>query len=249
MIPIKTTAEITKMKKAGEILSEVKQVVFDAIRPGITTDELDKIAFNETIKRDAKPAFLNYSGFPKTACISVNDEMIHGIPSQRVINDGDIVKVDMGVIWEGYYSDSAFTKGVGTISDKDKKLINVARDAFYVGMDQIKPGARVGDISSAIGEFVKSRGMFVPNGFTGHGIGKNLHEDPSVPNHGQPGIGPLLKDGMVICIEPMILQGSNEVIILPDGWTVVSSTGKNAAHYEHTVLIEGGKPVILTGGI
>ena len=247
MIKIKTFSEIEKMTKSGEILAEVKQIVFDAIVPGITTLELDKIAFNAIKSRKAKPAFLGYGGFPGTACISVNEELIHGIPGSRVIHEGDIVSVDMGAIWKGYYSDSAFTKGIGKISEKDKKLIQVSRDAFYVGIDQIKPGARVGDIESAIGDFVKSKGYYVPDGFTGHGIGTKLHEEPQVHNKGSKGTGALLKDGMVIAIEPMILQNSDKVIHLNDNWTIISKDGSNTSHYEHTVLIKDGRPVILTG--
>lgn len=249
MINIKNENQITLMKESGAILAEVKQIVFDAIKPGITTKELDDIAFDEIAKRGAKPAFKGYQGFPGTACISVNEELIHGIPGSRVIQEGDIVKVDMGAIWKGWYSDSAFTKGVGEISNKDKKLIQVARDAFYVGLDAIKPGARVGDISHAIGSFVKKQGFFVPENFTGHGIGKKLHEEPYVPNQGQPGTGPLLKDGMVICIEPMILQSSNAVKVLSDGWTVVSTHNKNTSHYEHTIVIKNGHGEIITGGM
>lgn len=250
MIKIKKQNEIELMKKSCQILSEVKQIVWDSIRPGISTQELDDIAYDEIIKRGAKPAFKGYQGFPGTACISVNEELIHGIPSKtKTIKKGDIVKVDMGAIWKGWYSDSAFTKGVGKISDKDQKLINIAKDAFYIGLDAIKPGARVGDISHAIGKFVKSKGLFVPSQFTGHGIGKSLHEAPYIPNEGTANTGPLLKNGMTICIEPMILQQSNQVKILEDKWTVVSVHNKNTAHYEHTVLIEDGVGKILTGGI
>ena len=247
MIKIKSKSEIELMKHSGAVLAEVKQIVWDAIVPGVTTLELDKLAYDEIKKRGCKHAFLGYGGFPGTACISVNEELIHGIPGKRVIHEGDVVSVDMGAIWKGYYSDSAFTKGVGKISDKDKKLIDVARDAFFVGIDQIKPGARVGDIEAAIGDFVKSKGYFVPDGFTGHGIGTALHEDPQVHNKGSKGNGPLLKDGMVIAIEPMILQNSDKVIHMDDDWTIISKDGSNTSHFEHTVLIENGRPVILTG--
>lgn len=249
MIHIKSEKEINLMKESGAKLAEVKQIVFDAIEAGITTQELDDIAYKAILDRGGKPAFKGYQGFPGTACISVNEELIHGIPGSRVIKNGDIVKVDMGVIWKGWYSDSAFTKAVGNISKRDKKLIQVARDAFYIGLDAIKPGARVGDVSHAIGEFVKSQGFFVPENFTGHGIGRHLHEDPYIPNEGNPGVGPLLKDGMVICIEPMILQSSNAVTVLKDGWTVVSPSKKNTAHYEHTIAIKNGRGEIITGGM
>lgn len=248
MILFKSKDEIELMRVSGSILAEIKQIVYDALVPGVSTKQIDDIARKEIAKRGAKPAFLGYGGFPGVACISVNEELIHGIPSDtKIIKEGDIVKVDMGVIWKGYYSDSAFTKGIGKITEQDQKLIDVAKEAFYVGLNAIKPGARVGDISSAIGAFVKSKGMFVPLEFSGHGIGKNLHEDPYVQNYGVAKTGPLLKDGMVIAIEPMILQGSNEVKVLNDKWTVVSLSKKNTSHYEHTVAIVDGHGVILTG--
>lgn len=247
MIKIKTTQDIQKMKKSGEILAEVKQIVFDAIKAGVTTKHLDDVAYNAIIERGGKPAFKGYGGFPGTACISINEEMIHGIPGNRILKDGDIVKVDMGVIYDGWYSDSAFTKGIGEISKKDKELIQVAKDAFYIGLDAIKPGARIGDISAAIGEFVAKKGYRVPYDYSGHGIGKALHEDPFIPNWGTKGTGALIQDGMVFAIEPMILQTSSEVKILSDKWTVIALDGKNTSHYEHTVAIVNGKPEILTG--
>lgn len=249
MIIIKDHKQIELMRKSGEILAEVKQIVFDAIEPGMTTKQIDKIAYKAIVDRGGKPAFKGYHGFSGTACISVNEEMIHGIPGKKVIREGDVVKIDMGVIWKGWYSDSAFTKGVGQITKEDQELIKVARDAFYVGLAAIKPGARVGDISHAIGEFVRKKGYFVPKEYTGHGIGQNLHEDPFVPNEGNKGTGVLLKDGMVICIEPMILKNSNEIRVLSDKWTVVSKDKSNTAHFEHTVLIKDGKGEILTGGM
>ncbi len=249
MISIKTASEIILMKKSATICKEVKQILFDAIKPGIKTITLDKLAYKEIIKRGGKPAFLNYLGFPNTICISLNEQVIHGIPGNRVIKDGDLVKVDIGVIFDGYYSDSAFTKGVGTISQSAQKVMEVAKAAFYVGLNQIKPGARVGDIENAIGQYVRLQNMYVPSDFTGHGIGKKLHEDPSIHNQGIAGRGPLLRNGMVICIEPMILQQTNKVKILEDRWTVVSLSGLPTAHYEHTILIENGFPVILTAGI
>lgn len=249
MITIKTAAEIALIKKSAEILTTVKQFVYDAIKPGIKTIDLDKLAHREIIKLGGKPAFLNYHGFPNTLCISVNEEVIHGIPGKRVIKDGDIIKVDIGVIFKGYYTDSAFTKAVGKVNPQHLKVIEVAKQAFYVGVNQIKPGARIGDIESAIGQYVRAQNLYVPSDFTGHGIGLNLHEDPSIHNQGIPKTGPLLRDGMVICIEPMILQQTNKVKIAKDGWTVVSLSGLPTAHYEHTILIENGYPIILTEGI
>lgn len=249
MIQIKTKSQIELIKKSCEILAEVKQILFDEIKEGITTLELDKIAFNEIKKRGAKPAFLGYHGFPGTACISINEEAIHGIPSNRTIKNGDIVKIDMGVIYKGYYSDSAFTKGVGNISSRDQKMIEVAKGSFYAGLDAIKPGARVGDISFAINKYATEHGFEVCEEYSGHGIGKKLHEDPLVPNNGLKGVGPLLSDGMVICIEPIILQDTKKIKTGSDNWTIIAENGKNTAHYEHTILIENGRGVILTEGI
>ncbi|MDD1372160.1 type I methionyl aminopeptidase [Metamycoplasma hyosynoviae] len=247
MIKIKTLEEIEKIKKACSILAEVKKIVYDFISPGVSLKEIDSVAFKEIIKRQGKPAFLGQYGFPNTCCISVNEELIHGIPSDYVVKNGDIVKIDMGVIWDGYYSDSAFTKGVGDISEQDKKLIQVAKDAFYAGFDAIKVGKRIGDISFAIGSYIKSQGFYTPEEYTGHGIGKELHEDPIVDNDGVPGTGPIIRNGMVICIEPMILQKSKNVVVKKDRWTVVDPYGLNTSHYEQTVLIYDNKAYILTG--
>lgn len=249
MIIIKSDAEIAKITKSCQILAEVKQVVYDSVRPGVSLEELDSIAFNETIKRGAKPAFKGLYGFPKTACISLNEELIHGIPDSRVIKEGDILKVDMGCDYQGYKSDSAFTIGVGKISPQDQKIIDVAKGAFYAGFNAIKPGARVGDISYAVGQYIKKNNLYTPMEYCGHGIGADVHEDPYVFNDGKPHTGALLRDGMVICIEPMILQDIAKIRVLRNKWTVVSASGKNAAHYEHTVLIKDGKGVILTKGI
>ncbi|WP_406617490.1 type I methionyl aminopeptidase [Mycoplasmopsis adleri] len=249
MITIKSPREIELITKSCKILAEVKEVLYDFVRPGVSLKELDSIAFNEIVKRGAKPAFKGLYGFPATACISVNEELIHGIPSDYVIKDGDIVKVDLGCNYQGYQSDSAFTKGVGNISEDDKKIIRVAKEAFEAGLKAIKPGARVGDVSYAIGRVIEQNNLYTPSEYCGHGIGKAVHEDPNVFNDGFPNTGPLLRDNMVICIEPMILQGSAKVRLKKNRWTVVSVEKKNAAHYEHTVLIKNGKGVVLTKGI
>ncbi|QIW61923.1 type I methionyl aminopeptidase [Mycoplasmopsis gallinacea] len=245
---VKKPHEIQKITKACQILAEVKQIVYDFVSPGVSLKEIDQLAFKEIVKRGAKPAFLGLYGFPATACISVNDELIHGIPSDYVVKEGDLISVDLGCIWDGYNSDSAFTKGVGKIDPSDQKLIDVAKGAFQAGIAAIKKGARVGDISHAIGQYIKKHNLYTPDEFCGHGIGKSLHEDPNVHNDGKKGTGPILKDGMVICIEPMITQ-TQKIRILDDGWTVVSDDGSNTSHYEHTVLIKDGKGVVLTKGI
>ncbi|WP_426461483.1 type I methionyl aminopeptidase [Mycoplasma hafezii] len=248
MIKIKDKSAIEKITRSCQILAEVKAVLWDFVRPGVSLKELDQLAFKEITKRGAEPAFLGLYGFPATACISVNEQLIHGIPSDYVIQEGDLVSIDLGCKYQGYNSDSAFTKGVGKISATDQKIIDVAKGSFEAGLAAIKKGARVGDVSYAIGQYIKKHNLYTPDEFCGHGIGLQLHEDPNVMNDGKKGTGPLLKDGMVICIEPMITQ-SPGIKILKDGWTVVSRDGKNTAHYEHTVLIKNGRGVVLTKGI
>ncbi|WP_406614287.1 type I methionyl aminopeptidase [Mycoplasma corogypsi] len=245
---VKTKDQIQKITRSCQILAEVKQIVYDFVRPGVSLKEIDQLAFKEITSRGAKPAFLGLYGFPATACISVNEELIHGIPSDYIIKDGDIVKVDLGCIYQGYNSDSAFTKGVGNITITDHKIISVAKNAFMAGLNAIKKGARIGDISYAIGKYIQKSNLYTPSEFCGHGIGAKLHEDPNVPNSGKKGTGPLLQDGMVICIEPMITQ-CPKIKVQADGWTVVSADGSNTAHYEHTVLIKDGKGIVLTKGI
>ena len=246
MIKIKSRQEIELITKSCQILASVKTKVRKAVRPGVSLEELDSIAYNETIKAGAKPAFLGYMGFPKTICASVNEELIHGIPSQRILKEGDLVSIDMGLIYQGYYSDSAFTVSVGKTTKENAFLINAAKQAFYEGLAAIKPGAKTGDIAYAIGKYIKKQNLYTPDEFSGHGIGTKLHEDPLVLNDGKAGTGVLLQNGMVICIEPMILQKSKRIKILADGWTVVAQSGLKAAHYEHTVLIKDGKGVVLT---
>ncbi|MCK5867296.1 MAG: type I methionyl aminopeptidase [Mycoplasmataceae bacterium] len=249
MIHIRTEKEIELLRKSSQILAEVKQIIWDFIEPGVNLLEIDALAEKEIKNRGAKSNFKHYHGFPNVSCISVNEVLIHGIPSDYVVKEGDIVSIDLGCIWKGYHSDSAFTKGVGKISSSSQKVIDVAKEAFYAGLNAIKRGARIGDIENAIGKYIKSQGMYTPDNFTGHGIGTELHMDPYVRNSGAAKTGVLLKDGMVICIEPMILQESKNVKILKDGWTVVAEDGKHAGHYEHTVLIENGEAVILSEGI
>ena len=246
MIKIKSRQEIELITKSCQILASVKTKVRAAVRPGVSLEELDSIAYNETIKAGAKPAFLGYMGFPKTICASINEELIHGIPSKRILKDGDLVSIDMGLIYKGYYSDSAFTISVGKVTKENAFLINAAEQAFYEGVAAIKPGAKTGDIAYAIGKYIKEQNLYTPDEFSGHGIGTKLHEDPLVLNDGKPGTGILLQDGMVICIEPMILQKSKRIKILADGWTVVAQSGLKSSHYEHTVLIKDGKGVVLT---
>lgn len=246
MITIKSQREIELITKSCSILASIKKIVKSAVRPGVSLKDLDSIAYNETIKAGAKPAFLGYHGFKGTICASVNEELIHGIPSNRVLKEGDLLSLDMGVVYQGFYSDSAFTISVGKTTAENELLIKVAKEAFNCGLAAIKPGAKVGDISYAIGECIRKYNLFTPDEFTGHGIGKSLHEEPYVYNDGVKNTGVLLRDGMIICIEPMILQESKKIKILKDGWTVVAANGKKTSHYEHTVLIKNGKGIVLT---
>ena len=246
MIKIKSQKEIDLITQSCKILASIKKIVKDAIRPGVSLKDLDSIAYNETVKRGAQPAFLGYQGFTGTICASVNEELIHGIPSDRILKDGDLVSIDMGVKYQGYYSDSAFTVSVGKSTSENDMLIEVAEKAFAKGLDAIKPGATVGDVAFAIGQYIKKKGFYTTDQFSGHGIGSQLHEDPYVPNDGHPNTGPVLRDNMVICIEPMILQKSKKIKILKDGWTVISQNKLKTSHFEQTVLIKNGKGVVLT---
>jgi methionyl aminopeptidase len=217
MIQIKSESEIIKIKKAGKILAKVRLVIINFIRPGISTNEIDSLANKLTVELGAKPSFLGYEGFPKTICVSNNETLIHGIPNDQKLKDYDLLSIDMGVEYKGYHADSAFTMSVGKSDEENKVLITVAEQAFFEGFKAIKPGARVGDISAAIGNYIKAAGYFTPDEFSGHGIGANLHEMPYINNDGRPDSGPLLRNNMVICIEPMILQKSKKVKTLKDG--------------------------------
>lgn len=238
MIVIKTKEEIEKMRKSGKILRLVLDMVKEKIVPGVKTIELDKMAEEMIYKLGGVPAFKGYRGFPNSLCISINDEVIHGIPGNRVIEDGDVVKVDGGVIFDGYYSDAAFTKIAGNPkSETDVKLVDVVEKAFYEGVSSIYVGAHLYDIGYSIQKFVESNGFSVLRDYTGHGIGRNLHEDPSVPNFGKKGTGITLKAHMTLAIEPMITAGSYEVFTDTNGWTVRTVDNSNSAHFEHTVAI------------
>ncbi|WP_033160827.1 type I methionyl aminopeptidase [[Mycoplasma] collis] len=244
---IKSEQEIELIRKSCEILKQVKKILYNFIKPGVSLLEIDKLAYDEIVKRGGKPAFLKYYGFPNTICASLNEELIHGIPDNRILKDYDLISIDVGVIYKGYYSDSAFSKSVGKSNYENDRLIEAAEKSFKAGIDAIKPKAKISDISAAIFNVIKEYEFYTPIEFTGHGIGKNLHEKPEVPNHiFTTNVGPMLKDNMVICIEPMILQDSPKIKILNDGWTVVAQSNKKAAHYEHTVLIKNGKAEILT---
>ncbi len=247
MIVLRTAKEIEMMRKACQISAEALQLAGESVRPGITTYEIDQIAYRYIKKQGAEPNFLNYNGFPATACISINDEVIHGIPSKkRVLKEGDIVSIDLGAKVNGYNGDNAATFACGVISDEAKRLCDTTRESLYLGIEQAVAGNRIGDIAYAIQSYCEERGFSVVREYTGHGVGTHLHEDPSVPNYGTAGRGQRLLPGMTIAIEPMINAGSKAVKCLPDGWTVKTLDGKLSAHFEHTIAITKGEPVILT---
>ena len=246
MITIKSKHELKIMQKAGQISKAALLAAGDLVAPGVTTRQLDEAARRVIEKAGAKPAFLGYGGFPATICCSINDEVIHGIPGDRVIQEGDIVSIDTGAIYEGYYGDNAATFGAGKISEEAQKLIDVTRQSFYEGIKFARKGQRISDISHAIGAYCEARGYGVVREFVGHGIGTKMHEAPEIPNFGAPGHGPRLMPGMTLAIEPMINRGTWKVKVLPDGWTVKTLDGSLSAHYENTVLITEGEPIILT---
>lgn len=246
MITIKSKHELKIMQKAGQISKAALLAAGDLVAPGVTTRQLDEAARRVIEKAGAKPAFLGYGGFPATICCSINDEVIHGIPGDRVIQEGDIVSIDTGAIYEGYYGDNAATFGAGKISEEAQKLIDVTRQSFYEGVKFARKGQRISDISHAIGAYCEARGYGVVREFVGHGIGTKMHEAPEIPNFGAPGHGPRLMPGMTLAIEPMINMGTWKVKVLPDGWTVKTLDGSLSAHYENTVLITEGEPIILT---
>ncbi len=247
MIVLRTAREIEIMRKACQISAEALQVAGEAVKPGITTYEIDRIAYNYIKKQGAEPNFLNYNGFPATACISINDEVIHGIPSKkRVLKEDDIVSIDLGAKVNGYNGDNAATFAVGNITENAKRLCDTTRESLYKAIEQAVAGNRIGDIGFAVQSYCEERGFSVVREYTGHGIGTHLHEDPSVPNYGTAGRGQRLLPGMIIAIEPMINEGSKAIKCLPDGWTVKTLDGKLSAHFEHTVAITKGEPIILT---
>lgn len=247
MIIVKTQDEIRQMSLPGRITGEALALAGEMVRPGITTKQLDDRIRHHIEKCGARPSFLGYGGFPGSACISVNDEVIHGIPGGRVLEEGDIVKIDVGAYKNGFHGDSANTFAVGHISPEAQRLIDVTREAFERGAAAAGvPGARIGDIGHAVQEYVEANGFSVVRRYVGHGVGRDLHEDPNVPNFGTPGRGPRLCKGMVIAIEPMVNAGTFEVDERPDRWTVVTRDGSLSAHYEHTIALTGDGVAILT---
>ena len=246
MITLKSSHEIDLMRQAGKITAAARALAGEMVRPGVTTQEIDKAVEEFIRKQGAVPSFLNYSGYPASACISVNDEVIHGIPGKRVLQDGDIVSIDVGAYIGGFHGDCAATFACGTISSEAQNLIDVTRQSFFEGIKFAKEGCRVQDISAAVQAYVESHGFSVVREFVGHGVGAHLHESPEIPNFGRPGRGPRLLRGMTLAIEPMVNLGGAAILQLSDGWTVKTRDGKLSAHYENTILITDGEPEILT---
>ncbi len=246
MISIKSKREIDIMREAAEKLRNVFFELKELVRPGVKALEIDQKAEKVIRAQGARPAFKGYRGYPGTVCISINEEVVHGIPSNRKIREGDIVSLDMGLVWKDFYSDSARTWPVGQVNESILKLIEVTKNSLYAGMDQMKTGNRIGDISAAVQKCVESNGFSVVRDFVGHGIGRALHEDPQVPNFGAAGKGPKLEPGMVLAIEPMVNAGGWEVDVMQDGWTVVTRDRKLSAHYEDTIVITENEPENLT---
>ena len=247
MIQLKNADQIKIMKEAGRITGEALLVARDHVRPGISTYELDRLVRESIEKAGAKPSFLGYGGFPGSACISINDEVIHGIPSKkRFLEEGDVVKIDVGAFYKGFHGDSARTIAVGRVSDEAQKLIEVTRASFFAGIDQLKVGNRLGDVGAAIDGLVVANGFSTVKRYIGHGIGRELHESPDVPNYGTPGRGTRLCAGLVIAIEPMVNVGTETVRELSDGWTVKTADGSLSAHYENTVALTGDGIINLT---
>jgi len=246
MIIIKSDKEIKGIKEASKILAETFEYVNDIIQEGMKTFDLDKKIEKFITKRNATPAFKGYRGFPASSCISINEVVIHGIPTERAIKEGDLVGIDIGVQYRGFFSDAAYTFGIGNLKEESKKLINITKTALYNAIKVIKKDNRVGDISYIVQKTAEDAGFSIVRDFVGHGVGKSLHEDPAIPNFGEKGVGPRLKKGMTIAIEPMINAGSHKIKVLKDGWTVVTRDGKLSAHFEHTILISDTGPEILT---
>lgn len=246
MINIRTQEEISLLERAGEIVGETHHYLSNFIKPGITTKELDKLAYDFIISKGATASFLNYQGFPGTICVSINDEVVHGIPSNRKLKNGDIVTLDIGACYKGYHGDSAWTYPVGNVSSDMKYIMEHTEKSLFVGLAEIKPGNHIGDIGAAVENYAKAHHLGVVKELVGHGVGTNVHEDPDVPNYGKPHSGPLLKEGMVIAVEPMLTLGSNHIYILDNDWTIITADGKPSAHYEHTVVVTKDGYKILT---
>ena len=246
MITLKSPHEIELMRRAGKITAAARAYAQGLVRPGVTTQEIDSAVEHFIRKQGAVPSFLHYNGYPASVCVSVNDEIIHGIPGKRVLKEGDIVSVDVGAFIGGFHGDCAGTYPCGQVSDEAMRLIRVTQESFFEGMKYAREGYRLSDISAAVQAYVESNGFSIVREYVGHGIGRRMHEPPEVPNYGNPGHGPRLLRGMTLAVEPMVNAGSAAIKQMADGWTVKTADGKNAAHYENTILITAGEPELLT---
>ncbi|MEL7606996.1 MAG: type I methionyl aminopeptidase [Sedimentibacter saalensis] len=246
MIILKTRREIEIMRKAGRLVAQSHELVRKYIKPGVTTKEIDQMVEDFLRSQNAIPTFKGYGGFPYSICASVNEEVVHGFPNSRKLMEGDIVSIDIGATFEGYVGDSAKTFLVGEVDDEKRRLVEATRQSFYEGIKYAKTSYRLSDISHAVQQYAESQGFSVVRDYVGHGVGKDMHESPQIPNFGRPGKGPRLQVGMVLAIEPMINAGTYNVKVLDNNWTVVTTDGKPSAHYEHTVAITDGEPELLT---
>lgn len=246
MIVLKSERELKQLRDAGRIVAETRRELEKAIRPGVATKELDSIAEDYIMKRGAIPAFKGYQGFPASICTSVNDEVVHGIPGPRKLQSGDILSIDVGVSLKGYCGDAAFTVAVGDVPEETLRLLRVTEEALYRGIEVARPGNKLHDISYAIESHVAKNGFSVVREYVGHGIGRQMHEDPQVPNFGVPGTGPTLREGMTLAIEPMVNMGGHEVVVDEDNWTVRTKDGSLSAHFEHTIAVRSTGPDVLT---
>jgi methionyl aminopeptidase len=249
MIMLKTAPDLEVMRRAGGIAAAALQAVVDAVRPGITTRELDRIAEDQIRRRGAEPSFLGYRGFPASICTSVDDEVVHGIPGRRRLQAGQIISLDVGAVVDGFHGDLAATVPVGKVSEDVARLLRVTAEALEVGIRAARPGAHLGDVGAAIQRFVEEHGFSVVREFAGHGIGRHLHEEPQIPNFGRAGNGVILRPGMTLAIEPMVNMGGSEVTMDPDGWTVRTRDHKPSAHFEHTVAVGEDGPIVLTSTV
>lgn len=246
MITIKSDREIDFMMQAGAIVWDTHQYLKSFLKPGITTKEIDDLAQDFILKAGATPSFKNLYGFPGSICISLNEEVVHGIPGNRKLKTGDIITLDIGACYKGYHGDSAWTYSIGKINSKKEKLLKETEESLYAGLNVIKSGVHVGDIGYAISKYAKQHHLGVVKELCGHGVGTEVHEDPDVPNYGTPGTGPILKEGMVIAVEPMLNYGTADIYMLEDGWTIITADGEPSAHFEHTIVVTKDGYTILT---
>jgi len=248
-IIIKSDEEIATMRQAGKIVAEILKIISGQVKPGMKTKELDNIAEKELKRLGARSSFKGYRGFPANLCVSVNDEIVHGIPGDRVLNEGDIVSLDFGAIYKGFQGDAAVTVAVGEVKPEVVKLLEATRGSLEAGIAAARAGATLGDVSAAIQKYAESRGYSVVREYTGHGIGRDMHEDPQIPNFGSPGTGPVLKKGMTLALEPMLCCGGWHTRLGGDHWTVLTADGSLSAHFEHTIAVDDNEPEVLTRGI